>query len=112
MAPLRKQSARNDGLPVSYLDNVTEEQVRKIDELVHEEFENGDWVTVERKKQKVIVRGANGRARELVLLRVAGQTAYVCSDTRYSEAVDNPDMWVGFPIRDVSLTSGEPLAAN
>jgi hypothetical protein len=47
MTPARKHDARQDGLPVSYLDDVTEEQVRKIDELVHEEFESGDWVTVE-----------------------------------------------------------------
>jgi hypothetical protein len=48
MTPLRKQTARHDGLPVSYLDDVTEEQVRKIDELVGDEFEDGDWVTVEK----------------------------------------------------------------
>lgn len=47
MAPLRKQSARNDGLPVSYMEDVTEEQVRRVDDLVREEFERGDWVTVE-----------------------------------------------------------------
>lgn len=47
MTPARKHDARQDGLPVSYLDDVKEEQVRKIDELVHEEFESGDWVTVE-----------------------------------------------------------------
>lgn len=47
MPPARKHDARHDGLPVSYLDEVTAEQVRKIDELVHEEFESGDWVTVE-----------------------------------------------------------------
>jgi hypothetical protein len=47
MTPLRKALARHDGLPVSYLDDVTEEQVRKIDDLVHQEFEDGDWVTVE-----------------------------------------------------------------
>lgn len=64
------------------------------------------------KKQKVIVRGANGRPRELILLRIAGQIAYVCSDTQYSEAVDNPELWVGFPIGDVRSLTGEPLAAN
>lgn len=47
MAPLRKQSARNGGLPASYMEDVTEEQVRQIDDLVREEFERGDWVTVE-----------------------------------------------------------------
>lgn len=48
MNPLRRQrGAQHDGLTVAYKDDVTEEQVRKIDELVHEEFESGDWVTVE-----------------------------------------------------------------
>ncbi len=47
MTPLRKQFARHDGLVVSYDDEVTEEQVRKIDDLVREEFECGEWVTVE-----------------------------------------------------------------
>lgn len=44
---LRKKFARHDGLAVSYSDEVTEEQVRKIDDLVRKEFESGDWVTVE-----------------------------------------------------------------
>jgi hypothetical protein len=47
MNPLRKQSARHDGLVVSYDDEVTEDQVQKVDDLVREEFEYGDWVTVE-----------------------------------------------------------------
>lgn len=47
MSPLRKQFARHDGLTVSYGDEITEDQVRKIDDLVREEFESGDWVTVE-----------------------------------------------------------------
>jgi hypothetical protein len=46
-APLRKHSARHDGLIVDYSDEVTKEQVQKIYELVREEFEHGDWVTVE-----------------------------------------------------------------
>lgn len=45
MNPVRK--VRHDGLTVAYTDQVSEEQVRRIDELVHEEFESGDWVTVE-----------------------------------------------------------------
>ena len=64
------------------------------------------------KKQKVIVRGADGSERELILLQIAGKTAYVCNAQRYGEAVDDPDPWVGFPIGDVRLSSGEPLAAN
>lgn len=42
-----KKSARHDGLVVDYKDEVSDEQVRKIDEIVREEFEKGDWVTVE-----------------------------------------------------------------
>ena len=46
MNQLRKQ-ALHTGLPVSYADEVSEDQVRKIDELVREEFQGDDWVTVE-----------------------------------------------------------------
>ena len=46
MSPLRKQALHN-GFPVAYADEVSEDQVRKIDELVHEEFKDSDWVTVE-----------------------------------------------------------------
>jgi hypothetical protein len=46
MRSLRKQALHN-GLPVAYADEVSEEQVRKIDELVQKEFEGGGWVTVE-----------------------------------------------------------------
>jgi len=42
---------RQNSLPVSYMDDVTEQQVRKIDELVREEFDSGDWVTVEKEKR-------------------------------------------------------------
>ena len=38
MNQLRKQ-ALHTGLPVSYADEVSEDQVRKIDELVREEFQ-------------------------------------------------------------------------
>lgn len=47
MNTLKKQVARHEGLVVNYRDNVTEEQVRNIDNLVREEFEQGEWVTVE-----------------------------------------------------------------
>ena len=46
MNPLRKQ-ALHHGLPVAYADDVSEEQVRKMDEQVREKFRDGDWVTVE-----------------------------------------------------------------
>ena len=64
------------------------------------------------KRQKVLVRGADGREKELFLLQITAKTAYVCPIGSYAEAVDNPDMWVGFPIGDVRLASGEPLAAK
>lgn len=48
MGPARKQhDGLQDGLTVAYGDDVTEERVRKIDDLVREEFEFDDWVTVE-----------------------------------------------------------------
>jgi hypothetical protein len=46
MNPLRKQALHN-GLPVAYADDITEDQVRKIKELVQNEFKDDDWVTVE-----------------------------------------------------------------
>lgn len=45
MNPLRE--LRHNGLVVDYKDDVTEDQVRRIDDLVREEFEQGEWVTVE-----------------------------------------------------------------
>ena len=45
MNPLRK--ALHNGLPVAYADDVTEDQVRKINELVQNEFSDDGWVTVE-----------------------------------------------------------------
>jgi len=55
------------------------------------------------KNQKVYVRGADGTERELVLVRVAGQTAYVCPASRYLDAIRNPEagIEVGFPVQDV-----------
>lgn len=48
MSALRKPAFRHDGLPVSYADEVSQEQIKKIGELVREEFVGEDWVTVER----------------------------------------------------------------
>lgn len=67
---------------------------------------------MKQKNTKVIVKGADGSEKELVLLRIAARTAYVCAIGRYAEAVDNPDLWVGFPLIDVRSITGEPLAAN
>lgn len=39
--------APHGGFAVSYSDDVTKEQVRRIDEFVREEFDQGEWVTVE-----------------------------------------------------------------
>jgi len=64
------------------------------------------------KKQKVLVKGADGREKELILLQIAAKTAYVCPAGRYAEAVDNPDLWVGFPLTDVRSANGEPLTAS
>jgi hypothetical protein len=47
MNALRKQARQHQGLPVAYADEVSEEQVRRIDELVQGEFQDKDWVTVE-----------------------------------------------------------------
>lgn len=44
--PLRKPQ-RQEGFAVAYKDEVTEEQVRKIDDLLADEFKDGEWVTVE-----------------------------------------------------------------
>lgn len=51
--------------------------------------------------QNVLVRGADGAEKQLVLLRISGETAYVCAPSRYREAVNNPGLGVGFPIKDV-----------
>jgi hypothetical protein len=46
MTALRKHALHN-GLPVAYADDVSEDQVRKMDESVREKFRDNDWVTVE-----------------------------------------------------------------
>ena len=46
MTALRQQALHN-GLPVAYADDVTEDQIRKIKELVQTEFNDDGWVTVE-----------------------------------------------------------------
>lgn len=47
MSALRKQAFKHDGLPVSYADEVSLDQIRQIGELVRDEFVGEDWVTVE-----------------------------------------------------------------
>jgi hypothetical protein len=47
MTALRKQAFEHKGLPVSYADEVSPEQIEKINELVREEFLGDGWVTVE-----------------------------------------------------------------
>jgi hypothetical protein len=55
------------------------------------------------KIQKVLVRSADGMERELALLRIDGKTAYVCAESRFSEAVQNPaaNLGVGVPVEDI-----------
>ena len=55
------------------------------------------------KIQNVMVRGANGAEKQLVLLYISGDTAYVCAPSHYPDAVENLDFVVGFPKRDVRL---------
>jgi hypothetical protein len=63
------------------------------------------------KNQTILVRGADGAEKELILLYISGSTAYACARSRHLEAVDNPDFAVGFPMKDVRfLKDGE--AAN
>jgi hypothetical protein len=49
----------------------------------------------------VHARAVDGTERELALVRIEGRTAYVCPKARYREAVENPDLAVGFPLEDV-----------
>jgi hypothetical protein len=53
--------------------------------------------------QKVLVKGADGTERALVLVRIEHGTAYVCSEARYEEALSHPEacIEVGFPVGDV-----------
>lgn len=46
MNALRKQAVQV-GLPVAYADEVSPDEIRKIDDLVQGEFSDDDWVTVE-----------------------------------------------------------------
>lgn len=53
------------------------------------------------KVRMVHAKAVDGVERELALVKIEGKTAYVCPKSRYREAVDNPDVAVGFPIEDV-----------
>lgn len=57
------------------------------------------------KVQKVAVRSFDGQEKELVLLRVVGKTAYVCSDAMLKQLSLDPaaDVEVGVPVSDVRL---------
>jgi hypothetical protein len=67
-------------------------------------------ITMEHKIQRVRARAADGSEKVLALVRISGQTAYVCPAAQYNEAVDNPALAVGFPMEDVTLLKGD--AAN
>ena len=43
----------------------------------------------------------DGSERALILLRILGQTAYVCCPSRYKQAIKDPELAVGFPLEDV-----------
>jgi hypothetical protein len=48
-----------------------------------------------------------------VLAGISGQTAYVCAPARYRDAVENPELAVGFPMANVrSAGSKTKEAAN
>lgn len=55
------------------------------------------------KPQKVCVRSFDGQEKELILLRVVGKTAYVCSAAMLQRLSSDPtaDIEVGVPITDV-----------
>jgi hypothetical protein len=55
------------------------------------------------KLKTVKVRCADGEQRELALVRVDGDTAYLCQANRYQDAVRHPEacIEVGFPLSDV-----------
>ena len=46
-AAFRLRDGNGNGFVVDYSEDVTKEQVRKLDEVVRKEFETGNWVTVE-----------------------------------------------------------------
>jgi hypothetical protein len=57
------------------------------------------------KIKTVKVRCADGEQRELALVRIEGNTAYLCQANRYQDAVAHPEdcIEVGFPLSDVRM---------
>ncbi len=58
------------------------------------------------KIKTVKVRCADGEQRELALVRIDGDTAYLCQANRYQDAVQHPEacIEVGFPLSDVRMS--------
>ena len=63
------------------------------------------------KRGQPLWKGASTE-KSLSLVRIAGQTAFVCPDGRYREAVDNPEanIEVGVPLRDIRYASNSEAA--
>lgn len=59
--------------------------------------------------QKVSVRDADGNRKQLILLRIVGNTAYVCSERGLLEASTNPqaDVEIGVPLIDIQFPEGK-----
>jgi hypothetical protein len=57
------------------------------------------------KIKTVKVRCADGEQRELALVRIDGDTAYLCQAARYQDAIQHPEacIEVGFPLSDVRM---------
>jgi hypothetical protein len=56
-------------------------------------------------KNLVRARCADGEVRELALVRIEGDTAYLCKASLYDAAINNPEanVEVGFPLKDVEM---------
>jgi hypothetical protein len=58
------------------------------------------------KIKTVNVRCADGEQRELALVRVEGNTAYLCRANQYRDAIQHPEacIEIGFPLSDVRMS--------
>jgi hypothetical protein len=57
------------------------------------------------KTKLVKVQCADGEQRELALVRIEGNTAYLCQASRYEDAIQHPEacIEIGFPLSDVKM---------
>lgn len=51
--------------------------------------------------QKIVVRSADGKARELAFIREDRDVVYACSISKFHDNIKLDEIEVGFPIRDV-----------